>query len=165
LPSLSPFLQLLYDLKSADTAGIASVNAAFQQRLEECDSVLYPGSSYGSAAITTTPTVYGCVGVLAGSCPCLAACLSKDVSWGGVGSLLMRQPLGWGGVGWGGWRGVGWQQLADDCKPHSSLCLQWAGVHSLLQQQTRFASHMPTEEAGAAAAVSSGIMPLRAGWQ
>jgi hypothetical protein len=51
--------QILYDLKSADVDSISAVNKLFQQTLEECQSVLYPGSSYGGAAITTTPTAYG----------------------------------------------------------------------------------------------------------
>jgi hypothetical protein len=51
--------QILYDLKTADADSIIAVNKLFQQTLEECQSILYPGSSYGGAAITTTPTAYG----------------------------------------------------------------------------------------------------------
>ena len=52
-------VQILYDLRNSDAASLAAVNKLFKQRMLECESVLYPGSSYGGAAITTTPTVYG----------------------------------------------------------------------------------------------------------
>lgn len=59
---LVPFaVQILYDLRTADAQEIAAVDKLFMQRMQECESVLYPGSSFGGAAITTTPTVYGCV--------------------------------------------------------------------------------------------------------
>jgi len=50
---------MLYGLQKMDADTINAVNQLFQQRLAECQSVLYPGSSYGSAAISTSPTVYG----------------------------------------------------------------------------------------------------------
>jgi hypothetical protein len=52
-------VQILYDLRTADAKEIAAVDKLFKQRMQECDSVVYPGSSFGGAAITTTPTVYG----------------------------------------------------------------------------------------------------------
>jgi hypothetical protein len=52
-------LQILYDLKDANADNMQAVQALFRQRLEECKEVLYPGSSYGDASITTKPQVYG----------------------------------------------------------------------------------------------------------
>jgi hypothetical protein len=52
-------LQLLYDLKNADADNLQAVQALFQQRMEECKEVLYPGSSYGGPSITIKPQVYG----------------------------------------------------------------------------------------------------------
>jgi len=58
-------MQILYDLKTTDPDTIKAVNQLFRQRLSECHQVLYPGSSYGGAALTTTPTAYGYEGVAA----------------------------------------------------------------------------------------------------